>query len=96
MVMALAPPKIEPVSVDECPRCGYALEKMGPQLTDRERAVLALVAQGYSNKMAAEALGIQPGTVKNFMTMILTKTGGRDRTSAVVIALEQGLIRRVK
>lgn len=96
MVTALAPPKIESVPFYECPRCGYNFKGRGLQLTDRHRRILALVAQGYSNKMVAGALNIQLKTVRNHMTTIIRKTGGHNRTSAVVIALEQGLIRKVE
>ena len=62
------------------------------RLTDRERDVLRLMAGGYSNREIADALGTAEGTVKNHASSILSKLGVRDRTRAVLTALEQGFI----
>lgn len=59
-------------------------------LTPRETAVLRLMAGGYSNREIAEALGTAEGTVKNHASVILSKLGVRDRTRAVLKALELG------
>ncbi len=64
--------------------------------TRREKEVLALIAQGYSNKMVASALCLSEMTVKNHMTSIVAKAGGRDRTASVVVALQQGWIKVVE
>lgn len=56
-------------------------------LTEREIAVLRLVASGYSNKEIGSALAISSGTVKNHMTEIMTKLNARDRTHAVLKAI---------
>jgi len=61
-------------------------------LTDREREVVRLMAGGYSNKEIARALGTAEGTVKNHVSSILSKLGARDRTRAVLKALESGLL----
>jgi DNA-binding NarL/FixJ family response regulator len=55
--------------------------------TERELAVLRLVAGGYSNKEIGRALGISDGTVKNHLTEILQKLDARDRTHAVFKAI---------
>jgi len=60
-------------------------------LTEREREILALVAQGASNRQVAERLYLTEGTVKNHMSSILSKLGVRDRTQAVLKAKELGL-----
>lgn len=62
------------------------------RLTDREREVVRLMAGGYSNKEIAHALGTAEGTVKNHVSSILSKLGVRDRTRAVLKALESGLL----
>lgn len=61
-------------------------------LTERETEILRLVAAGYSNKEIAKALNLSAGTVKNHVSSILSKMGLRDRTRAVLKALELGLI----
>lgn len=63
------------------------------QLTGREAQVVRLMAGGYSNREIAEALGTAEGTVKNHVSSILAKFGVRDRTRAVLKALETGLLR---
>ena len=61
-------------------------------LTDKELQILQLMAAGYSNKEIATALYKSEGTVKNQCSAILSKLGVRDRTRAVLLALELGLI----
>lgn len=61
-------------------------------LTEREVEVLRLMAGGYSNKELAQVLGLREGTVKNHVSTILLKLGARDRTRAVLLALERRLI----
>jgi DNA-binding NarL/FixJ family response regulator len=59
-------------------------------LTKREMEILRLMAGGYSNREIADALGTVEGTVKNHASSILSKLGVRDRTRAVLKALELG------
>ena len=62
------------------------------RLTKREIEILRLMAGGYSNGEIADALGTAVGTVKNHASNILSKLGVRDRTRAVLKALERGYI----
>jgi DNA-binding NarL/FixJ family response regulator len=62
------------------------------RLTDREREVLRLMAAGYSNREIATTLETAEGTVKNQVSSILSKFGVRDRTRAVLKAIEAGLL----
>lgn len=68
-----------------------SLEQPDP-LTDRETEILRLMAGGYSNKEIASSLGVAEGTVKNHVSNILSKLGVRDRTRAVLKALEIGIV----
>jgi DNA-binding NarL/FixJ family response regulator len=61
-------------------------------LTTRELEVVRLMSGGYSNKEIAHALGTAEGTIKNQVSSILSKFGVRDRTRAVLKALEAGLL----
>ncbi|MBL7253708.1 response regulator [Paractinoplanes lichenicola] len=62
-----------------------------PQITGREREVLVLVAQGFSNDQIASRLGVSMSTVKTHINRLLTKLDGRDRTHLVIAAYESGL-----
>jgi DNA-binding NarL/FixJ family response regulator len=62
------------------------------ELTEREREVLSLVAQGLSNAELAEMLHISLPTAKTHVSRILTKLGARDRTQLVILAYELGLV----
>jgi DNA-binding NarL/FixJ family response regulator len=61
-------------------------------LSSRERQVLALLADGKSNKDIAGELGITEATVKCHVSVILMRLNVSDRTQAVVVALQRGLV----
>ncbi|NIH86179.1 response regulator [Amycolatopsis granulosa] len=63
-----------------------------PQITDREREVLALVAGGLSNDEIAAQLVISTATARTHVSRIMTKLGARDRAQLVVLAYESGLV----
>jgi DNA-binding NarL/FixJ family response regulator len=62
-----------------------------PELSDREREILVLIAQGYKNAEIASHLVISPKTVRNHITNILSKLQVADRAQAIIRAKEAGL-----
>ena len=66
-----------------------ALDASG--LTDRERDVLHLIAQGRTNAEIADDLFVSEATVKTHVHHLLTKLGARDRAHAIVLARQRGL-----
>ncbi|MBI3846959.1 MAG: response regulator transcription factor [Planctomycetes bacterium] len=77
--------------IDRVPTQPHCLD-VPSSLTPRETEVLRLMAGGYSNREIATALHVAEGTVKNQVSSILSKLGVRDRTRAVLRALEIGCI----
>ena len=65
---------------------------MDDELTEREIAVLKLVAAGNANKHIADQLSIGEATVKSHVSNILSKLGANDRSHAVTIGLKRGII----
>ena len=61
-------------------------------LTPRERDVLALIAQGESNKRIAAALNLSIGTVKGYVSAIFEKLGVEDRTQAALLAAKHDVV----
>src|SRR5918994_1797578 len=64
----------------------------GSQLSSREIEVLRLLVSGRRNREVAAALEITEGTVKLHVSSILGKLGAEDRTEAVTIALQRGIV----
>jgi DNA-binding NarL/FixJ family response regulator len=64
-----------------------------PQLTDREREVLALIGEGLSNDEIAARLVVSPATARTHVSRAMIKLGARDRAQLVVIAYQSGLVR---
>lgn len=61
-------------------------------LTDTEKQVLRYAAAGFSNKEIATSMYLANGTIKNYISKILEKTQSRDRTQAVVKAIQLKII----
>jgi DNA-binding NarL/FixJ family response regulator len=66
-------------------------EEALPELTARERDILSLIAQGYSNANIAARLFVSPNTVRNHITHIFAKLQVTDRAQAIIRAREAGL-----
>ena len=81
----LDPQPREPVGARE-------LDPAAPKLTDRERQLLQLLADGQSPKEVAEALFIAPKTVRNHLTKIYAKLEVDSRSQAIVEALRLGIV----
>jgi DNA-binding NarL/FixJ family response regulator len=80
---------LQPVATDPV-RARYAYHASDApkeRFSDKEVAVLRLMAGGYSNKEIARAMFLAEGTVKNYVSVILDKLDTRDRTRAVLKAI---------
>jgi DNA-binding NarL/FixJ family response regulator len=67
---------------------------LAENLSDRELAVLRLLGRGAGNREIAEALALTEGTVKNYISAILAKTGLHDRTQVALYAVRHNLTDR--
>jgi DNA-binding CsgD family transcriptional regulator len=64
----------------------------GASLTNREREILALLADGLGNKQIAARLGISPNTVKTHLELLFDKIGVSSRAEAVATGVRRGLL----
>lgn len=69
-----------------------ALDPRLASLTDREREILTVIGQGWTNTEIAERFHLAESTVKTHVGRILAKTGSRDRVQAVILAYETRLV----
>lgn len=89
---------IEPVITERIMRAlersnvAFESAELPEALTDREKTILRLLAGGYSNREISQLLNISDGTVKNHISSVLAKLGVRDRTRAVLKAIDHGFI----
>ena len=63
-----------------------------PSLTQREREILSLLADGLGNKQIAARLGISPSTVKTHVEVLFDKLEVTSRAEAVAVAVRRGLL----
>jgi len=89
---SLLAPAITRQVIEQFSRTTAGDERLGV-LTDREREVMGLVAEGLSNDEIATKLTMSPLTAKTHVSRAMTKIGARDRAQLVVIAYETGLAR---
>jgi DNA-binding NarL/FixJ family response regulator len=73
-------------------QCDFPSSDAPEALSGREVEILRLLVRGYNNREIGDALTIAEGTVKNYVSSILSKMGVRDRTRAVLKALESGYL----
>lgn len=71
---------------------GAPTPTLAEPLTDRELDVLRLLGTGATNREIGDRLSLTEGTVKNYISSVLGKTGLRDRTQAALYAVRQGLV----
>ncbi|WP_232771326.1 response regulator transcription factor [Colwellia sp. 12G3] len=81
----------EPVVMKQINK-GFDISPVLEKLSEKEGQILKLMAGGFSNKEIAASIFLAEGTVKNHVSNILSKLNTRDRTRAVLIALNEGII----
>jgi len=81
----------EPVVMKQVNK-GFDTSPVLDKLSEKESQVLKLMAGGFSNKEIAASIFLAEGTVKNHVSNILAKLNTRDRTRAVLTALNEGII----
>jgi len=85
-------PTLAPEAVQALVQSAGSPLKLGDDLSDREREVLALLVQGLSNPEIAEHLIVSTAAVKYHVSSILSKLGAANRTEAVAVALQHHLV----
>ena len=63
-------------------------------LSDRERTILGLLAAGLSNAELADRMHLAEGTIKSYVSTLLTRLGVKNRVQAAIIGYEAGLVRQ--
>jgi NarL family two-component system response regulator LiaR len=86
-------PTLAPEATQALIRARTRPRKLGYDLSEREREVLALLVEGLSNDEIAERLVISPGTVRHHVSACISKLGASNRTHAAALAVEHKLTR---
>lgn len=73
--------------------CPFFVPKTKPELSEREQQTLVLVAAGHTDVEIARELLIGERTARQYVQSIIDKMGARNRASAVMAALAQGMLR---
>ncbi len=81
----------EPVVMKQLNK-GVDIKPITEKLSTKEIQILKLMAGGFSNQEIADSIFLAQGTVKNHVSNILAKLNTRDRTRAVITAINQGLV----
>jgi DNA-binding NarL/FixJ family response regulator len=82
--------RLKNAAVGQSP-AGAGQQPMLEELTERELSILQQMAQGKSNREIADTLFLAEGTVKNYVSIIISKLQANDRTHATILALKRGL-----
>ena len=85
-------PTLAPEAVQALVQSTSSPQKIGDDLSDREREVLALLVQGRSNAEIAEQLMVSTAAAKYHVSSILSKLGAVNRTEAAALALQHDLV----
>jgi NarL family two-component system response regulator LiaR len=86
-------PTLAPAAGQALVQTRAMVPKIGHDLTEREKEVLALLVEGLSNQQIAERLVISPATVKFHISSIRSKLGAASRTEVVILAMQHKLVR---
>ncbi|WP_195987408.1 response regulator transcription factor [Clostridium sp. D53t1_180928_C8] len=83
-------PEVATQMMDNSPNIKKSIEKF--ELLDKEIKIIELIANGLTNKEIAEEIFLSEGTVKNYITNILSKLELRDRTQIAIFAFKNGIV----
>lgn len=89
-------PTLAPAATEALIRTKTGPLKPGSTLSPREREVLALIVEGWSNEQIAERLMISPATARHHVSACIQKLGAANRTQAASLAVKHNLISRSK
>jgi NarL family two-component system response regulator LiaR len=85
-------PTLAPEAVQALVQSAGSPQKLGADLSEREREVLVLLVQGLSNAEIAEHLMVSTAAAKYHVSSIISKLGAANRTEAAALALQHDLV----